>query len=96
MPDAGKLGIYLRALIGSYAEVYRGRWDPRTAFWAVVFTYAVLVFLTLVLPHWPIVGLAIGVLILGILSLVPVMFLWLARPIAQMMRATIPAPPSLT
>jgi hypothetical protein len=36
------------------------------------------------------------VLILGILSLVPVMFLWLARRIAQMTRATIPAHPSLT
>jgi Flp pilus assembly protein TadB len=85
----------LRTLVGSYAEVYRGRWDPRTAFWAVVITYAVLVFLTLVLPHWPITGLAIGALILGILSLVPVTFLWLARRIARMMRATIPAPPSV-
>jgi Flp pilus assembly protein TadB len=83
----------LRALVGSYAEVYRGRWDPRTAFWAVVITYAVLVFLTLVLPQWPITGLAIGVLILGILSLVPGMSLWLARRIARMMRAKIPARP---
>ena len=85
----------LRALISSYAEVYRGRWDPRSAFWAAVITYAVLVFLTLVLPYWPIASLAIVVLIGGILSLVPVTFLWLARRIVRMMRATIPAPPSL-
>ena len=83
----------LRTLVDSYAEVYRGRWDPWTAFWAVVITYAVLVFLTLVSPGWPITALAIGVLILGILSLVPVTFLWLARRIARMMRAKIPARP---
>jgi Flp pilus assembly protein TadB len=85
----------LPALISSYVEVYRGRWDPRTAFWAAIITYAVLVFLTLVVPHWPITGLAIGALILGIGSLIPVTFLWLARRIARMMRATIPAPPSV-
>lgn len=89
----------LPALISSYVEVYRGRWDFRTALWTIVVTYAVLVFLSLVFPNWllPAVigGSAIGALILGILSLVPVMFLWLARRIARMMRATIPAPPSV-
>ena len=65
---------------------------PWTAFWAAVITYAVLVFLTLLLPHWPIGGLAIVVLIGGILSLVPVTLLWLARRIVRMMRATFAAP----
>jgi hypothetical protein len=89
----------LPALISSYVEVFSGRWDFRTALWTIVVTYAVLVFLSLVFPpgllQWAIAGSAVWALILGILSLVAVTFLWLARRIAGMVRAKIPAPQSL-
>lgn len=83
----------LPALISSYVEVYRGRWDFRIAFWAIVITYAVLVLLSLAFPNWlqpAITGSAIWALILGILSLFAAMVFWLPRRIARMLRAKIP------
>ena len=86
----------LPALISSYVEVHRGRWDYRTAVWTIAITYAVLVLLSLVSPDWflpgAIKGSAIWALILGILLLFAVTFLWLGRRIARMVRAKIPAP----
>jgi hypothetical protein len=85
----------LRALIDSYVEVYRGRWDFRTALWAMVITYAVLGFVSLVFQHEVIAMSAIWALILGTLSLFAAMLFGLLRLIAGMVRAKIPAQPTL-
>lgn len=74
----------LRALISSYVELYRGRWDFRTAVWAMVITYAVLGFVSLVFRDEPVIAVsAIWALILGTLSLFGAILLALLRRIAD-------------